>query len=282
MDQQSPHEQGSDTMAGRKKQTRTDYSASESRQAASSVPARKVHVILNSKGGIGKSFVAGLIAQYLKDRGEPVTCFDADAQNHTLSDLRSLAAEPVAVFKSDETGEVNIRAIDAMVERFATEDTHFVVDSGSTTFVPLSSFLVMEPAVSEALAAAGKQMVVHAIISGGPELVHCGKGLEAMATQFPPEVQLIVWLNEHHGKIEQAVGSKFEETPLFQAHKNRISGVVHLAKLNPVTFGADLADMLGRGLTFAEADQSADFYLMTKQRLRQVQRPIWSQLSAVL
>lgn len=242
---------------------------------------RKIHVVMNSKGGIGKSFVAGLIAQFLKDRGEPVICFDTDSQNRTLSDLRALNAEPVSIFKDDDTAAVDIRAIDRMVERFLTEDSHFVVDSGSTTFVPLSSFLVMEGTVQEALTDAGREMVVHAIVSGGPELVHCGKGLEAMALQFPASVRLIVWLNEHHGQIQPAIGMPFEDTAVFQAHKDRISGVVHLGRLNPVTFGADLAEMLSRGMTFAEADKS-DFYIMTRQRLRQIQRPIWTQLSAVL
>jgi Mrp family chromosome partitioning ATPase len=49
--------------------------------------ARTVHIVTNSKGGIGKSFVAGLVGQYLQDRGEPLICFDADTQNATLSDM---------------------------------------------------------------------------------------------------------------------------------------------------------------------------------------------------
>jgi hypothetical protein len=40
--------------------------------------------------------------------------------------------------------------------------------------------------------------------------------------------------------------------------------------------------MLTRGLTFAEADQSSAFFVIAKQRLRQVWRPIRDQLAPVL
>jgi hypothetical protein len=40
--------------------------------------------------------------------------------------------------------------------------------------------------------------------------------------------------------------------------------------------------MLQRGLTFAEADQSSAFFVIAKQRLRQVWRPIRDQLAPLL
>jgi Mrp family chromosome partitioning ATPase len=46
---------------------------------------RKVHFILNSKGGLGKSFVAFLLSLYYRHLHEPVLCFDADATTATFS-----------------------------------------------------------------------------------------------------------------------------------------------------------------------------------------------------
>ena len=37
-----------------------------------------VHLILQGKGGVGKSFIATLLAQYLQEKGVAVRCFDAD------------------------------------------------------------------------------------------------------------------------------------------------------------------------------------------------------------
>jgi hypothetical protein len=273
------HPQPADDSATIPSSVREKRKASSAISTSQAESRRAVHVVLNSKGGIGKSYVAGLVAQFLREKGEPLVCLDADAQNATLSDIKALRAEPVHILRPE--GEVDIRVLDGMVERFLTEDSNFVIDSGSTTFVPLSAHLI-NPAVVDAIEAAGKRIIVHAIIAGGQELAHCAKGFDSMARQFPPSVGMIVWLNEHHGVISGPEGKGFEHTPVFQAHKHRIAGVVRLSKLNPLTFGANLADMLSRGMTFAEADQSPEFYTMAKQRLRQVQRPIWDQLATVL
>ena len=54
-----------------------------------------VHLILQGKGGVGKSFIAALLAQYLQEKGVAVRCFDADPVNSTLASFPAL--------KHDET-----------------------------------------------------------------------------------------------------------------------------------------------------------------------------------
>ena len=257
---------------------RNSLETSASPESESAV-ARKIHVTLNAKGGIGKSFVSGLIAQFLRDKGEPLVCLDTDALNATFRDLKALNVEPVRVFGEDGDA-VDIRSIDGMVERFLTEDASFVVDSGASVFVPLSQHLVNEAVVST-LEGGGKKMVVHAVVAGGQDLVHTAKGLDTMAREYPAGVGMVLWLNEFHGPIG-GDDKTFEDTPVYKAHAHRISGIVRLARLHPTTYGANLAEMLARGLTFAEADRSPEFFTMTKQRLRQIQRPLWEQLATVL
>jgi hypothetical protein len=77
--------------------------------------------------------------------------------------------------------------------------------------------------------------------------------------------------------VENHIWSAKFSTPI-----PRILAIVRLARLHPGTFGANLADMLQRGLTFAEADQSGEFFVIAKQRLRQVWRPIRDQIAPVL
>jgi len=43
-----------------------------------------IHFILQGKGGVGKSLIAALLAQYLHGRGLEVYCFDTDPINATL------------------------------------------------------------------------------------------------------------------------------------------------------------------------------------------------------
>lgn len=74
-------------------------------------------------------------------------------------------------------------------------------------------------------------------------------------------------------------GKGFEATPLYQEHKHRLSALVHLPQLNPDTFGADLSRMLARRMTFAEALDSSDFYVVAKSRLSRTRKAIWPQLA---
>jgi CobQ/CobB/MinD/ParA nucleotide binding domain len=240
---------------------------------------RKAHFVLQGKGGVGKTFVASLVAQYLTERGEPVACLDTDQVNGSFQDITALGVRPVRILK-DESEEIDIAEMDGMVERILTEDSHFVVDNGATSFVPTSRYLVQDGVV-DAINGAGKRVVVHTIVAGGPELVHTGRGFHAVVRQFPPEVEIVLWLNEHHGEVRGADGKGFEDTPLYQEARHRLTGTVRLPRLNPHTFGANLTAMLARNMTFAEADCSGDFFAMAKQRLRQIKRPIFEQMAPI-
>ena len=269
----------SSTTAARKRENPKGYSAPASSLAAVSSPVRKVHAVMQGKGGVGKTYIASLLAQYLVEQGEPVVCLDTDMVNATFRDLKALKVEPVDLFKPD-SDEIDVNAMDGMVQRFVTEDSNFVVDNGATSFVPLSRYFVQD-GIADTLESAGRKLVIHAVIAGGQELMQTGKGFDSIARQFPPSADIVLWLNEHHGTIGTA-DAAFEMTPLYQEHKSRLLGIVRLSRLHQQTFGANVADMLARSMTFAEADASPDFFLVAKQRLRQVKRPIFDQLALVL
>ena len=239
-----------------------------------------MHAVLAPKGGCGKTYVASLIAQALRERGEPVVCLDTDRENASLRDIPALKAEPVSLFLPN-SDEIDVQAMDGMTERMLKEDSHFVLDNGATSFAPLSRYLVQD-GIANAVAESGKKLVIHTIIAGGQELVQTGRGFDSVASQFPASADMVLWLNEHHGPVDGSDGTAFEQTPLYQKHRNRILAIIRLVRQHPATFGANLSDMLKQGLTFAEADQSSAFFVIARQRLRQVWRPIRDQLAPVL
>jgi hypothetical protein len=279
-DMNQPLNAPSTTTASSKRESRNSSSAPDTSPSAAAEPVRKVHTVLAPKGGCGKTFVASLIAQALQERGEPVVCFDTDRENASLRDIPALKAEPVSLFLPN-SDEIDVHAMDGMTERMLSEDSNFVLDNGATSFAPLSRYLVQD-GIADAVAEGGKKMVVHTIIAGGQEFVQTGRGFDSVASQFPASADMVLWLNEHHGPVDGIDGTSFEQTPLYQKHKGRILAVVRLVRQHPGTFGANLADMLKQGLTFAEADQSSAFFVIAKQRLRQVWRPIRDQLALVL
>ena len=235
---------------------------------------RKVHFILQGKGGVGKTFVASLLAQFYLEKAAPIVCLDTDPVNGSFSAIRALAAQHVKLLAGDH---IDVDALDELVERVMTEDAHFVIDNGAASFVPLSRYLV-EHDIAGLIAACGRRVVVHTILTGGPAMLDTAKALEAVVEQFPSSVELVVWLNEYFGPIVTDGGESFEQTPLYERNRGRITGLVRLERLNPDTFGRNLRDMLARQMTFSEADQSPEFRIVARQRLRQIWRPIRDQI----
>ena len=79
-----------------------------------------VHLILQGKGGVGKSFAAFLLAQYLPEKSVLVRCFDADPINSTLASFPALNAVKIDLIETSDKGRrINPRRFDDLVEQIA-------------------------------------------------------------------------------------------------------------------------------------------------------------------
>jgi hypothetical protein len=131
------------------------------------------HLILQGKGGVGKSFAAFLLAQYLPDKSINVRSYDADPVNSTFASFAALSAAKVDLIEASDKGRrINPRRFDDLVERIAGHpaDAHIIVDTGSSAFVPLVHYVVTNE-VPSILSQGGHQLVVHTIVTGGQALV---------------------------------------------------------------------------------------------------------------
>jgi cellulose biosynthesis protein BcsQ len=85
-----------------------------------------------------KTMAALLLSQVIADKGEPVMCIDTDPVNASFSNLSSLPSDRVSIFNGNK---VDTKALDVFSERLLTEDAHFVIDNGASSFVPVSHYL---------------------------------------------------------------------------------------------------------------------------------------------
>lgn len=242
-------------------------------------PARKVHLVLQGKGGIGKTYVASLLAESIAEQGAPLACIDADPVNASFAAIPALKADAVDLLVEDR---INVDALDAAVERMLREDANFVIDSGAASFSPLSRYLI-ENAITDHIAAAGKRVLVHTIVTGDRTMLDTLKGLAFVIDNFPKDVGIVVWLNEFFGPVVNADGNGFEQFPVYLENRHRLAGIVRLAALNPDTFGRNLREMQIRRMTFAEAldPASTAFHTIPKSRLFRIWQPIREQLTLV-
>jgi len=232
-----------------------------------------IHLILQGKGGVGKSVVATWLAEYLLKRGKNVRCIDGDPVNRSLAQYKALNAEKLDLVSED--GVVVRTRYDALVQRFATEDGVFVMDSGATAFLPFWSYIV-ESDMIRVLRNAGRKLYVHCVVSGGEMLTDTLLGFETIA-RSTPEKNVVVWINEYFGPVARD-GKALDQVNVFQAHGEKVLGSIGIPQRSPDTFGESVQLMRTKKLTFDEAIQSEQFMLVQKSRLHIVQRNLFDQL----
>jgi hypothetical protein len=237
---------------------------------------KQVHFTLQGKGGVGKSLVASLIAQYLLSHDEPVAVIDADPVNPTLYGYESLKVQRLDLMEGNTIVE---EKFDALTLRVFDEDANFVIDNGASSFVALNNYMI-ENDIASMIADRGKQVVVHNVIAGGSALVETLTGFADLVEQMPKQVHIVVWLNEHFGKVESE-GKSFDEMSIYAKNRDRVKGIVRLEKQSQ-TFSSAMEKMLTRKMTFAEINLSPDFDLMQKSRLFKIKEDIYRRIEAVM
>jgi hypothetical protein len=118
------------------------------------------------------------------------------------------------------------------------------------------------------------------VIAGGSALVETLTGFADLVEQMPKQVHIVVWLNEHFGKVESE-GKSFDEMSIYAKNRDRVKGIVRLEKQSQ-TFSSAMEKMLTRKMTFAEINLSPDFDLMQKSRLFKIKEDIYRRIEAVM
>jgi hypothetical protein len=236
-----------------------------------------IHLTLQGKGGVGKSLVASLLAQYFRDGGRDVRCIDTDPVNRTFAQYAALRADRLNL--RDEHNRIDQRAFDTLMERFLNEDATFVVDNGASTFLPLWHYLLENNAL-DYLNKNGRRVYVHTVITGGQALLDTLNSFHELA-QTTSERNIVIWVNEYFGRVE-ADGKKFSEMAAYRENAEKVCGAVIFSKRNQDTFGRDIEDMISAKLTFREAINEAKLPIMAKQRLKIVQRDLFDQLDRLV
>jgi hypothetical protein len=238
---------------------------------------RKVNFILQGKGGVGKSFVAFLLAQHFgASEREDVVCVDTDPVNATFWGYKSFRPRRIELLND---GVIDTGRFDELIMWIISEDADLIIDNGASCFVPLTKYLFESNALGLILGA-GRDVIFHSVLTGSSGLKATVGGFDLLAAQMPTETKMVVWLNEFFGPVE-AGGKKFEEMQVYQRHQDRITAVLTLPKQNEQTFGRDLQALLDNRLTFAQAKASPDFTLVAKQRIAMMEKQLLDQLKLV-
>ncbi|WP_034070010.1 P-loop NTPase [Pseudomonas aeruginosa] len=238
------------------------------------------HLVLQGKGGVGKSFVASALAQYFIERGHSVACADTDPVNSSFYQFKALN---VGLLRIMEGGVVSQKLFDPLFEELLATETVCVVDNGASTFIPMLKF-ISDNHMLAGLQDAGKQLYIHTVITAGQAKDDTFNGLKKLITMIRDEksdTQVVVWQNEFWG-VPVFDGKPLSETQLVLDNRDIIQGICTIIDRNSDAFTADIRAVLESHLTLREVKQSEQFGVIAKSRIHRVYNDIFSELDAVL
>lgn len=235
-----------------------------------------INMFLQGKGGVGKSFAATLMAQKMMEEGKTPLCIDVDPVNPTFFGYKGIDVKRVQIMAGDE---IDPSLFDAMIEMIAESEDDTIIDNGASSYVALASYITSNE-ISSVLHEMGHTLVVHTVIIGGNALVETVKDFSKLVKSFKDDTQFVVWLNPFFGPIEQD-GLEFIEFKAYTSNAEKVAAVIEIPEFDQKMFGRNLREMFEANLTFSEALATADFPIMTRQRLTMMRRDLWSRLGVL-
>jgi hypothetical protein len=148
----------------------------------------QVHFIGGEKGGVGKSVVARILAQYFIDRGTPFVGFDTDRSHGALLRFYSEFAAPAVVDRYEELD----RIIEAAIEQ---PERRIIVDLAAQTRGFVAAWLE-ESGLLENSEELGLSLTYWHVMDSGRDSADL---LGTLLDQFGGHLQIVVVRNEVRG-----------------------------------------------------------------------------------
>lgn len=243
-----------------------------------SPPPRGIHLTLSGKGGVGKSVVARLVAEFLEDQGDPPRCFDADPVNASFAAVPAFDARKVELLNADQ--KIDSSRFDAMVEDILAAERSVVIDSGAASYLALIAYLE-ENDIIDLFKSHGFQVYLHTVITGGAAVTFTTQNFTDVAERFGEQASVVVWLN-HFWEIVERDGKPFTEWRAYLANQDRVGAVIEIPKMSSDTMAADFSAMLKANLSMAEAsDPHSSFRIMQRSRLFKIRKAMFEAMTVM-
>jgi len=148
-----------------------------------------IHLIGGEKGGVGKSVVARVVAQYLIDRSIPFLGFDSDRSHGALLRFYAGYASPVLIDRYE--------SLDIIVEAAAeSPERRILVDLAAQTQEPLARW-IDESGLLDADAGLGLSIRYWHVMDSGKD---CTDLLHQLLERFGPRLNYVIVLNQLRGE----------------------------------------------------------------------------------
>ena len=261
-----------------------------------------VHILLQGKGGAGKSFAANLLSQFVRSLDPDSLVIDIDPLNQSTYKIKSLNALFFNVL-NDRKDDIDKTLFDKIIDEAILESDadHIVIDTGSSSFVQLSTY-IDQFKIIQSLSAFGYVVLFHFVVNGGSEqdeamkltTEFCNIFYNIMSTEDPDfyseQKPLVIWFNPMPTKVifDNEYGD-FYHDPNYIAVSDILRGCINLPVYsNDGVVKKDIMTMMKHSLTFNEFYQqkynkeTGEFGLISKQRIKTYQSEVNAALKAII
>jgi hypothetical protein len=221
---------------------------------------KRINTVINGKGGVGKSFFAVNLVQFLKDRAIPHIAFDSDNENSTLKRFHR-----EAVFLNIQAAE----EIDAVLALLEKTDLAVVDCRAASTDIFLDYF--DEVKIFDLLKTFGARLTIISPVAHETDSL---EQIRAIAERLGDQCDYIIVKN-------QALTGRFTT---YEQSKTRARLVNELGAkeiILPKLYDWLVASLNTRDLTIGAGVKHSDFTLMDRQRLMNWQKKFYGELETV-
>ena len=160
-----------------------------------------IHFIGGEKGGVGKSLVSRVVAQYFIDRGQPFLGFDTDRSHSTLLRFYADYASPIVVDQYE--------GLDQIVEAaYEQRERRILVDLAAQTHAPLVRWMD-DSGVLEMAGEEGLTLTYWHVMDSGRDSVDL---LKKVLDRFGSRLNYIIVLNQLRGRTLRSWRSRERRT----------------------------------------------------------------------
>lgn len=230
------------------------------------------HLMMQSKGGVGKSVISALLAEYFYEKHNGLKIISTGPIHYTLAKYEALNV--LKIQHSHKNNQVNQSNFDSVFNNLISDEGSILVDTSSNDFLPINDYLIQDE-LSKLLSENNRQLMIHCPIVYGrskDETVDC---LVEILKNYP-DTPVIVWENEFFGKSKNS----FVHKSLF-SEPNNIIGFIKLEYISDDIEKRAFFKMLENFMLFNEVDKDDNFTYIEEHALDCIKNKIWEQLDII-
>ena len=216
---------------------------------------KKIHLIMQGKGGVGKTLVSSVLTQFHIAQDLKVLTIDTDPVNKSFSRFRKFNVFSLPLMENSEIRKDNF---DIMIGKILDSDAEqIIIDNGASSFVPLNKYILDTDCLS-LFQESDCEVYLHTVIVGGQGMDDSFLGLRGLLENY---------MNQSV-KPRLAVGKTFKEFQMYETHRDNINYIIEMPDLDRQLFGTLIENMLKSGQTFDEAYEDSSLLIPQKHRIK--------------